>query len=160
MKSDLYDGNLKFQKDELGRTMFNERQLVDWAITKARNEEEFENYQQIASQMLERKRMVFDQAWKVLEQNLVYAYNKAEQEKDFALKAELADMKRRFEEKRQRMAAEAQASGAMWSTIGGIVGAGAGLYLGWGNPAAAAAGAAAGQQLGSGLGQMAYSKSG
>jgi hypothetical protein len=151
-KQEIFDSAMQFKKDELGRTLFNERQLADWAVSKAKNEEELAEYEQIAHQALERKQLVFDQAWKVLEQDLQYAWQKAEQEKDYALKEKLAKMKQAYERKKEQMEAEAAAAGSLFAVGGTIVGTAVGAYFG------GPGGAVAGGTIGGGLGKMAYSK--
>jgi hypothetical protein len=152
LKAELYDNQMKFQKDELGRTLLNERQLADWAIMRAKNEEDLQKYEQITQQTLQKKEMLLNHAWKMLEQQLESQFARAEQEKDFEQKKMLYQMKKEFEEKKRRMLAEEAGKAALWKTGGAIVGGVIGAYFG--GPAGAMAGASAG----SAAGGMAYSK--
>jgi len=164
LKSQLYDETMKFQRDELGRTSFNERQLADWAVMKARNEEDLMKYEQIASEAIQKKQMLMEQAWKVLEQDLQATWQRAEQEGDQALQIELRKMKQAYEKKRREAANRAAASGALWSGIGGALGAigagTAGFFASGGNVAVAGLAAQSGYTVGKGLGETGYSQFG
>jgi len=54
-KNKLFTANLAFQKDEMGYTAFNERQLLDWQVTKAKSVQDLYNYQQQVQQVSQRK---------------------------------------------------------------------------------------------------------
>ena len=51
VKQKLFDSNMTFQRDELGRTAWNERQLADWVVKKAKSVEDLRNYQMKVAQI-------------------------------------------------------------------------------------------------------------
>lgn len=147
-KQDLFDSTMRFEQDELGRTIFNERQLLDYAITHAKKIEDFQNYEQAISQMSERRMRLMQVAQAKLEQALKQAFTAEQTELSQEAKLGLARAKSAIEEKIKREKANAKNRASMWSAIGGVVGAAIGSF---GGPA----GAAAGFTLGSGLGGLA-----
>ena len=50
LKTDLLDKQLQFQKDEGGRTLLNQNQLLDFALLRSKNETEFKAYEQMMNQ--------------------------------------------------------------------------------------------------------------
>lgn len=54
-KKEIFDSNMQFQKDELGRTRLNEQQLMDWKITQMKNANELAAFKQQVAQMSARK---------------------------------------------------------------------------------------------------------
>jgi hypothetical protein len=57
---------MQFQRDELGRTQWNETKLIDWAITKSKSDEELMKYEQIVTQAYERKRQIRETAFQIV----------------------------------------------------------------------------------------------
>lgn len=158
-KNDMFNNRLEFRKDELGRTFLNERQLADYAILTAKNEQEWLKYQQTAMNAHKKALEMSKMAYAKIEQALKQESMKKDQEANQALKKELLQAKQQLEQDIARRESEAKNKQAMWSTGGQMVGAVAGGVVGgiYGGPAGAAAGASAGGSLGSGLGSMAYS---
>jgi hypothetical protein len=69
-KRELYDKTMEFKRDELGRTKFNEDQMDDYALSKARNEDEFRNYSQQVDLLYQRKQTLYDVQLKKVSQEL------------------------------------------------------------------------------------------
>jgi hypothetical protein len=150
----MFDSRLQFSKDELGRAFLNERQLADYARMQARSAEELKNYE-LRARNIERnvellQKAAYDKISQALkdEQQLRELGYSAEQIQQ--LGQARAAMVKGLEKKR----ADAAARQGIWSVGGGIVGAVGGAIATGGNPA----GAMAGYQVGSGLGQVAGSQ--
>lgn len=160
VKHELYDSQMKFAKDKMGRTTFTQQQLLDWTATKARNEEDFRMYEQTAQQMLERQDAAYNQAYKVVAQELQQQYDTAVQQGNWETAKTIQKLKVKAEQKMKEAKAKASANAGLWSTVG----AGAGLVVGgvltyvsggslaWTVPAL--------MKAGEGMGQAAYSKYG
>lgn len=148
-KQQLFDASLQFEQDELGRTIFNERQLLDYAVTHAKDVEAVQDYEQAISQMSERRMRLMQVAQQKIEMELRQAYaaeqSSLNQEAKLALTKAAAAMK----EKMAKEKANAQNRGTMWAAIGGIGGAAIGAYFG------GPAGAQLGYSIGSGTGAIA-----
>lgn len=157
IKARLLDSQLKFERDELGRTQFNERQLTDYAIMKAKDAEQFANYQQRAAQLSKRKMQAYKTAQLKITQALQQEFTKSEAEKDNALKQKLIKAKYDIEEKIRQEQAEAAARSESWAAGGTIVGTIVGGIIGAvaTEGTGTAAGAAIGGSLGGGIGKMA-----
>lgn len=159
-KKEIYDAETQFRKDEAGRTLFNERQLADYAIQNARAEEQFKNYAQQAEILNKRKLQAMETAYKIVEEDLRQRWAVAEQTKDQAARKQILEIRAELERQKAKARAKAANSAAMWSSGGMIVGAVAGGILGMGTPMGVAAGATVGAQIGSGLGSIAGSQQG
>lgn len=151
--TELYDARTQFQKDEMGRTFMNQRQLADFAKSQATSDQQFQNYAQKAQQVQKDSARIQTAAYEKLasalqdQQKLVQmGYNKQQIQ-------ELADYKRALQAKLEKDKADAAAKSGLWSTVGGIGGAVVGAFAG------GPAGAVAGYSVGSGLGRAASSQS-
>jgi hypothetical protein len=149
-KAELFDDNMQFKKDELNRTQFNDRQLVDWALTQAKNETEMAEFENMIEQSLDRKRQVVEHAARMLEQQLQEAFAASEQGLDQQAKEDLFAIKQAADEARRKAEARANSTAAAWSSGGAIVGGIIGGVVG--AIAANAPGAIAGAGVGSGVG--------
>lgn len=152
-KKDLYDREIQFKKDEAGRTLFNERQLVDYMARNARSDEEYKNYAQQADLLNRRNLQAMETAYKIIEEDLAQKWRAAEQKKDQAAQKQIADIRAEIQARMERERARAANRGAMWQAGGMIVGAAAGSFAGPG-------GAAAGAQIGGAMGGIAASQQG
>ena len=163
---ELFGKQMQFKKDELGRTMFNERQLADWKVTQAKSREELAEYEQQVTQLSQRRLKMLEMAQIALKQQLEQEYQKAEQDKNQELQIRLEKAVHNAKLKYQRAQAEAANRAARGSAIGGIIGGvvglGAGIAL---TVASGGAGAAAipglvagGSKIGSGIGSSATRK--
>lgn len=150
-KQELYDKELQFKKDEAGRTLFNERQLADYAIRNARSDEEYRNYAQQAEILSKRKLQAMETAYRIVEEDLRQQWSLAEQRRDQAAKEKIAQIRSEMEARIKRERARAANRAAMWQAGGMIVGAAIGSFAG-------PTGAMVGAQLGSAAGGMASSQ--
>lgn len=152
-KKELYDSEIQFKKDEAGRTLFNERQLADFAIRNARSEEEYRKFEQDAQLLAKRDLQASEAAFALVMEDLKQQWTIAEQRKDQAAKEEIVRIEATARAAMERKRARAANSAAMWSSGGMIVGAVAGALIA--GPGGYAAGAAIGSQAGAGLGTLA-----
>lgn len=148
-KQQLFDSSLQFEQDELGRTVFNERQLLDYAVTHAKDVEAMQDYEQAISQMSERRMRLMQAAQQKIEMELRQAYAAEQSALNQEVKLSLTRAMQEAKDKAAREKANAQNRSTMWAAIGTVVGAGAGAMLG------GPAGAQLGATVGSGLGGIA-----
>jgi hypothetical protein len=166
-KQELYDAQMQFQKDEMGRTLFNERQLVDYAAKNARSNEEFQNYALRADKAHLRNLQAMETIYKKMDEELQFEYAKDKQKQDQAkvlqIKQIQKDMARKIAHARTRRGnnkAKWQAGGTIVGTvIGTVVGAVVGGKMAGvgavpGAMAGGAIGGAAGGAIGGGIGEQ------
>lgn len=153
LKQELYDNELQFKKDQVGRTLFSERQLQDYAAKNARNEEEFKNYAQAAQQVSDRKLQIMETSYKKVTQQLEAEFRKAEQAKDQQAVLEIRKLKEEADAAMARARNREKNKAAAWGTAGQIVGGVAGAVIG------GPAGASAGASVGGAAGNAAYAGS-
>lgn len=147
LKDRLFDQQLQFKKDEFGRTIWNERQLADFAVLQAKTQADLDKFEQMVDQQSKRRLQILQTAQAKLKQVLEQNYLREGQELDQSARKEIARMKAAAEEKIRKEKARRANRGAMlqgaFTVIGAIVGA----------VTAGPPGAAAGAQIGSGVGQ-------
>lgn len=152
-KDKLLDQQLSFKRDELGRTVWNERQLADYKIATAKDEEDFRNYQQEASNLSERRMKMLTMAQKKLEQILEQGYISNTQKLNQASRLKIVETVAELKRKQARESARQSSNMGMWAGAGTVVGAVAGAMIA--GPGGYAAGAAVGAQIGQGVGTAA-----
>ena len=159
-KNELFDKQLTFDKDQAGRTLFNDRQLMDYAAKNARSNEEFKNYAQQAEQINKRALEAQEHAFKLIQQDLDAKQAIAEQNNDQDAAKQIAaarmDMQKRManqkNKKNNRSAMYTSVGTGVGMVVGGVV---AGYFSGG---TAAPAGAAAGGAVGGSIGNFAASQ--
>jgi len=119
-KQELYDKELQFKKDEAGRTLFNERQLADFAIRNAKSEEQYKNWAQQAQLISKRDLQAMETAYNLVMEDLKQRWAIAEQKKDQAAKEEIARIEAAAKAAMERKRNKAASSGAMWQAGGTI----------------------------------------
>lgn len=164
LKQRLLDDQFSFQKDELGRTLFNERQLLDYKVATAKSGVELRELEQKMRQTSQRKVQMLKTAQAKLNQALSQEFQKGQQELDQEQRKRLIQAKVEIDKKIAREQARAKNRGSMFSAIGTLAGVaigGALIASGVGAPAGAAittqailGGAAAGGSLGGGAGSI------
>jgi uncharacterized protein YcfJ len=152
LKQELYDNTMKFEKDELGRTQFNEQQLLDFARTSAVSDEQIQNYKQSIEQASRRQEQAMEHATKLVIEDLNRQYDAAKARNDFRATVEIDRQRKDAEAEIQKQKNKAANRTAAASAVGGIVGAVVGGIYG------GAGGAAVGGQGGSALGKAAASQ--
>lgn len=164
LKQRLLDDQFSFQKDELGRTLFNERQLLDYKLATAKSGVELKELEQKMRQTSQRKIQMLKTAQAKLNQGLTQEFQKGQQELDQAQRKRLIQAKVEIDKKIAREQARAKNRGSMFSAIGTLAGVaigGALIASGVGAPAGAAittqailGGAAAGGSIVGGAGSI------
>lgn len=149
-KNELYDSRMQFENAQVGQGALQESQLLDWAASKAKSQEEFKNYAQRAEQANAKTIAFLNQGYQRLEATL-----KAEARGDIQAftnekRLEIAGAAARMKAAAQKAAAKKAGNGALitglFTVAGAVIG---GAYTGG---AGAPAGAAAGGMIGAGLG--------
>lgn len=134
-KQQLFDATIVFEQDELGRTVFNERQLLDYAAIHAKDIEALQDYEQAISQMSERRMRLLQVAQQKIQQELTQAYTAEQSALNQESQLALGRMKAAIDEKIKKDKANAANRAGIWSVVGGI--AAAGVVLATGGMAAA-----------------------
>ena len=152
LSNKLLSANYKFQKNQWEKTEFNQRQLLDWAVTQTKNEEAFENYRMDMLQQQSRKLELMKIAYQKIEAAMQQEYTKDAQEQNQAVKQQLYTLHKQMKEKIAAEQTKARNRSMLWQVGGSILGGIAGLAIGVGSPAAGAMGATLGGGLGTAIG--------
>lgn len=121
----VYQEQIKFAKDEMGRTILNEAQLADWAVMNAKNAEQLKNYEQEISQALEKKRVLIEFASQKIIQSMEQEFQRADQEKQQQLQIDMMEFKKAAAAAREKAQAEAKSMStgisAAFTVVGGVM---------------------------------------
>lgn len=151
-KNKILDSNLSFQQDELGRTQWNERQLMDYKLKTAQSQEDFYKYRQQVQQTSARKTQLLKASYakinEALKENAASSIKTLDQDQQ----KRLLQAKYDLEMKMKKDAADAANRGGMFQAGGAIAGTVVGAYFG--GPMGAAAGGAVGGAAGTIVGQQ------
>lgn len=142
IKNQLLDDQLKFNQDERGRVLLNDRQLADAAILTAKNEQDLLNYKQNIQQMNSRKLQAMEVAYNKLAQAMKTGYTDEGQRLDFQTKVDIKNMMMNAEKDIRALKNKQEANQAAWSAAGTVVGTIIGAI--YGGPGGAKAGGQAG----------------
>jgi hypothetical protein len=123
-KQELFDATMRFEQDEMGRTVFNERQLLDYAATHAKDIEALQDYEQTISQMSERRLRLMQVAQAKIEQALQQAYAQEESTLNQEHKLGLTRAMAAIKEKMAKEKAAAQNRSNIWGAVTGTLAAG------------------------------------
>lgn len=156
VKANLYDKAMRFEKDEIGRTMWKTSQLMDYAVRKSQRAQDYRNLEQQVGMMQRRRSTLLRVAQAKIEQSLKQEFEKSEAVRDRDLTERLTRAKAEIQLKLEKAAAEAQEQSAMWTMggqiIGSVIGGGIGFVASGFNPMGAMAGASIGGGLGGAAG--------
>lgn len=152
-KQQLFDASLQFEQDELGRTVFNERQLMDYAVTHAKDIEQLQDYEQAISQMSERRMRLLQVAQQTIEMEMKQAFQMEQSALNQEHKLALAKAEQAIKEKIAKEKADAANRAGLWGAVTGTIAAGIAIAIPGG-----AAFAPAAYSVGSGLGTLASTK--
>lgn len=157
LKGKLLDDQVRFERDNAGRALFNERQLLDFTLASAKSDEEFASYEQQVTQLSNRRMKLLDVSLSKIKQALEQGFDERNQQLDFEAKKKLAIAKQQLEEKMRREKAKQASRAAMFAAAGTLVAVGiaASPLVGAGATGLLAAGV-----LGQGAGTMAAGLSG
>lgn len=133
LSQQLHEDTTQFKRDDLGRTVFNEKQLMDYAVTQAKSAEELANFQQQMQQMSDRKVQIMKQAYAVIDaamrnqakmemQNAGHQFSMEQQKKNQQVKMDLAAAKveadRKVQAAKQKAAQTAGFMGIASAAVG------------------------------------------
>ena len=122
--SELFDANMKFQTDELGRASLNDRQLADYAILTARSQEQLADYEADISQALDRKANLLKRSYQILEQAEQQLFQAEQTEANQDLQRRIALAKKKQAEDLAKIQNKAANNAAIW---GGVTAVGAAI---------------------------------
>lgn len=159
IKDELWDKQMSFEQDELGRQMFNERQLMDYKMGQAKSEEDWLSFEQDMREASDRRLEMLKTAYGQVHQALSQASQANAQELDQAQRARLVQAKRAIEAKIQKEKARRSNRAAAFQAGGTIVGAVVGGAIGsMAGGVGAVPGAMIGASIGGALGSVAASQ--
>jgi hypothetical protein len=127
-EDELFTQQLRFQQDELGQTMLNERQLADYALNAAKTQEELADYEQEVNLALERKQLLLKRSFDILRQAEEQLFQSEQTEANQELTLKIAQAKQKLEEDMQRLAKDAANKAAIWSAVSTVGAAVTPLY--------------------------------
>ena len=157
LKVKLVDEQMSFQKDELGRTLFNERQLMDYKMQTAKSDLELRDFEDKFRQASDRRLMLLKAAQAKLQQEAAQSYTAGQQQMDQQTKERMTRAAWAAKEKIRKEQARQANAASMFSAGGTLLGAVAGGVLAASGPLGWAVGAALGAGVGGGLGSIAFS---
>ena len=149
-KTKLLDEQLTFNKDQAGNTLFKTRQAMDWALSKSKSQEEWNNYVQEAKKVDSRRMAMLAHVNKELSQVLEQGYLKEGKKLDQASRLKIAKYLSETRAELEKSKTSAANKSSMLQAGGTLVGAGIGAVLG--GPVGASLGATLGGGLASLLG--------
>ena len=123
VKSKLYDKAMQFQKDELGRTIWSQTQLMDFAAKKAQRWQDYRNTELQVAQVQKRRMTLLKTAQAKIQQSLQQEFAKSEAAADRDLQDRLTKAKAEIERKLKEAEAKAAEESAMWQMGGQLIGA-------------------------------------
>ncbi len=157
-KQELFDSKTQFQRDQNGQAVWQESQLADWAMSKAKSAEDFKNYAQSAEQLHKKKISMLETSQAKIKAELEKQYQLSEQKRNQGLVYELEEMTRnmdaRIRSEYNRLANNLSTWQAGGTVVGGIVGGVIGSYTGAGAVPGAMAGASVGGAAGTAVGSQ------
>jgi hypothetical protein len=158
IKQELIDSRLAFDKDERGRAFSNSRQLFDYAVVTAKNEQEYNNKIRAIKNAADEEAQTMNDINTRLATILERGWLEQEGDLDREAEIKLVNMRNAVEQRAAKAKAKAANNLAMGQAIGtlagAVIGGVAGSALG---PAGTYKGAAVGASLGANLGGSAGS---
>jgi len=150
-KQQIYDATTQLKKNEAGQTLFDTRQLADYAVASATSAQAYQAQAQQAQQMTEMSLQAMKQAYSLVSEDLTNKAAQARQRGDEAAMSQIAAMQNAAKAQMAAEEAKANNSKAAWTAGGTIVGGVAGTFFG---PAGTVAGAAIGGAVGGMIGSQ------
>lgn len=126
----LWQEQMQFEEDEMGRKQWTERQLLDWQLLKTNNIEELEKYEQFATQVSQFELQALEGAYATIMEEIQRQQQLDDLLKDQALEMELVQAKARIEKEMAAAKARDKERAMMWSVGGQIVGTAVGVAVG------------------------------
>lgn len=160
-REDLFQKEMTFQQDAAGRAKLTENQLLDWAVTSAKDDEDLANKMQVMTQTAERAMSADKMAFEKMDQELRADASRTQKKLTQANRIELEQAssfyKKQYRDKAAKAASRAAVTRGITQTAGAVAGGTIGFIYG-GGPAGAGVGAKVGSDLGAGLGDIGTSK--
>lgn len=157
----LVQNEMRFAQDAAGRARLTENQLLDWAVTSAKGEEDLKNKMQVMQQTAERAMAADKMAFEKLDQELRADASRKQkrltQERRLELEEASAMYKRQYRDKAAKAANKAAITRGIAQAGGAVVGGTLGFIYG-GGPTGAAVGAKLGADLGGGAADVGTAK--
>lgn len=101
-KQKLFDARLQFETDEAGRKFSNEKQLMDYAVVSAVNQQQLADKLQLIEQAGKRELIIMEIAQRKIEQALEQTFASSQQQLDQDTRTRLVQMKQAFERAKAR----------------------------------------------------------
>lgn len=153
MSNELLDATMDLREQKANTVFNNERQMMDWAASQARSQEEFNNWAQESQQFSQKKIQMVEGAFKMARQALEFEYREADGERKREIQTQLDQINRAHEKAKRDAEKKAKKSSGLLSFATSAVTAAVGgalIYSGVGAPIGAA-------MVGSGISGMAGS---
>lgn len=129
VKTKLYDKAMQFQKDELGRTIWSQTQLMDFAAKKAQRWQDYRNTEMQVAQVQKRRMTLLKTAQAKIQQTLEQEFAKSEAASNRDLQDRLTKAKAEIQRKVAKAQAKAEEESAMWQLGGQLLGGAAAVGL-------------------------------
>lgn len=157
----LVQNEMRFAQDAAGRARLTENQLLDWAVTSAKGEEDLKNKMQVMQQTAERAmaadKMAFEKMDQELRADASRKQKRLTQEKRLELEQASAMYKQKYRDKAAKAANKAGIVRGIAQAGGAVVGGTLGFVYG-GGPTGAVVGAKLGADLGGGAADVGTAK--
>lgn len=158
-KRKVFDDRIKFKSDQIGQGVLTEAQMLDWAASKAKSQDELRDYAQQIEQAAEKRLTLAQRGYDAMQQTLQAESAGRIQKMDQETKTRLLQAKAQFKQQALKEKAEKAGRANMikgvftvgGTIVGGVIGAMAGGV-------GAAPGAMAGGTIGAGVGSVVAAK--
>jgi hypothetical protein len=154
VEDQIFRDQVTFKKDELGRTEYQQEQMMDLALWSAKSKEDYLNRVQVINQEADKELMLLETLYKKIEQAEQQSFVAGESQLDKDSQVRMLEAKRALQTRIDKKKRQAAARG-IYGQAGGLVGGIGGGILGgyFGGPAGAVGGAAAGSAFGTAAGE-------
>lgn len=154
-KRRLFDDRTTFQSNVVGQGALQTSQLVDWATTKAKSQQQLDDYKQSVEQATQKQELLYKQGYDAmsatLEADAKGQIQKLDEQTKLQITAAQSQFKLQYEQAKAKAQSNVQLFQGAGMVVGGVVGA---IY---GGPVGAAAGASLGGAAGGMVGSAAES---
>ena len=144
VKQELIDKQTQFAQDEMGRTLFTDRQLMDYQLQSAKSQQDLAAYETLVQDASQKRTAMLKQSYAVINQAMTQSSDSANQLMNEQQKQQLLAAQQAIQLKMKQEAAQQKARAAMFQAGGAIVGGIIGTVAGGQTIAGAAIGAGVG----------------
>jgi len=150
MSQELLDETMNLRDQKANQVFNNERQMMDWMATKAKDANELQAWQQQAQQIQAEQMNMLDDAHAMAKQALQFEYERSDNKRKREIQDQLDAINRAHKKAQEDAKKKANKSGGLFKAAVGVAKIAGGAALAtWGGPAGAAAG---GSMMASGAG--------